>query len=263
MAQPPKPSIREVLLEEIEAQKPKDRTGATLQQSSVLDAAARRLVGYDHQAILTQWSELFRTGLIAWGLDLMNPNPPFFHLTERGRHALLHLTRDPSNPAGYLRHLASIATVDPVAMSYLAEGLDCYVAGLFKAAAVMVGGAAESIILSLRDATTQRIAALNKPAAKGMSDWRIKAVSDGLYAFFSGRKAQFDRTLRESFEAYWPAFVQQIRATRNDAGHPLSVDPATPDTVHASLLIFPELARLANRLSTWVVNDLGGTSEGA
>ena len=88
MAHPPKPSIREVLLEEINAQEPKTNTGATLQQSSVLDAAARKLPGYDHQAILTQWSELFRTGLIAWGLNLHNPNPPFFHLTERGRHAL-------------------------------------------------------------------------------------------------------------------------------------------------------------------------------
>jgi len=57
MAQPPKPSIREVLLEEIKAQEPKTNTGATLQQSSVLDAAARKLAGYDHQAILTQWNE--------------------------------------------------------------------------------------------------------------------------------------------------------------------------------------------------------------
>jgi hypothetical protein len=40
-----------------------------------------------------------------------------------------------------LRHLASIASLNDVAISYLAEGLDCHVAGLFKAGAVMVGGA--------------------------------------------------------------------------------------------------------------------------
>jgi hypothetical protein len=62
--------------------------------------------------------------------------------------------------------------------------------------------------------------------------------------------------LREEFEAYWPAFTQQIRATRNEAGHPTSVDPVTADAVHASLLIFPELARLAKRLELWVKNDL-------
>lgn len=256
MAQPPKPSIREVLLEEIKAQEPKSNTGATLQQSSVLDAASRKLAGYEHQAILTQWSELFRTGLIAWGLNLHNPNPPFFHLTERGSAALAHLTRDPSNPAGYLRHLASIAPIDPIATSYLTEGLDCYVAGHFKASAVMVGGAAEAMILALRDATTQKLTALGKPVSRAMSDWRMKTVSDALYAFFSGHKAQFDPTLREPFEGYWPAFALQIRASRNDAGHPKSVDPITPDMVHASLLVFPELARLANNLSQWVANDL-------
>src|SRR5947209_185473 len=123
MPQPVKPSIREVLLTEIKAQEPRNQTGPNLQQSSVLTAAATKLGGdYDQQAILTQWSELFRTGLLAWGLNLLNPNPPFFHLTERGRQALSNLTRDPSNPAGYLRHLASVATLDEIAMSYLTEG---------------------------------------------------------------------------------------------------------------------------------------------
>ena len=253
---PPTPNIREILLAEIKAQEPRDHMGPTLQQSSVLDAAARKLPGCDHQTILTHWSDLFRTGITAWGLDLSNPNPPFFHLTDHGRRALEHLTRDPSNPQGYLRHLASIATLDPVAMSYLTEGLDCYAAGLYKAAAVMVGGAAETVILNLRDTTTQKLTALGHPIANPLTDWRIKTVSDALLVFFTKHKAQFDRALRESFEAYWAAFAQQIRAARNDAGHPTSVDPVTPDTVHASLLIFPEIVRLANSLSIWVANGL-------
>jgi hypothetical protein len=253
---PPRLGIREVLLAEIRAQEPKSAMDATLQQSSILDAAARKLTGYDHQAILTQWGELFRTGVIAWGLNLSNPNPPFFHLTERGRQALANLTRDPSNPAGYLRHLASIATLDPVSASYLTEGLDCYVAGLFKAAAVMVGAAAESVILELRDVAVQKLTALAQPIPKPMQDWRIKTASDGLKAFFEAHRAQFRRELREPFEAYWSAFAQQIRAARNDAGHPTNVDPVSPDTVHASLLIFPELLRLANGLSGWIKNDL-------
>jgi hypothetical protein len=255
MAQPVKPSIREVMLAEIKAQEPSSQTGSTLQQSTVLDAVARNLGTYDPQAILTQWGELFRTGLLAWGFNLSNPNPPFFHVTERGRQALAHLTRDPSNPAGYLRHLASIAPIDTVAMSYLTEGLECYVAGLFKAAAVMVGTAAESVILNLRNGAVEKLNALGKPVPKGMEDWRVKTLADSLHRFFDGHKSQFRRELSEPFEAYWSAFAQQIRATRNDAGHPTSVDPVTPDTVHASLLIFPELARLANSLSRWVADD--------
>jgi hypothetical protein len=85
MAQPPTPSIRELLLAEIKAQQPTGPISASLQRDSILDAVARE-VGRGHdEAILTQWGELFRTGLLAWGLNLSNPNPPFFHLTEPGR----------------------------------------------------------------------------------------------------------------------------------------------------------------------------------
>lgn len=256
MAQPPVPTIREVLLSEIKAREPKGPIDASLQQTSVLDGARAKLGrGYD-EAILTQWGELFRTGLLAWGKDLSNPGPPFFHLTERGRAALANLSRDPSNPAGYLRHLASIATIDAVSMSYLTEGLECYVAGLFKASAVMIGGSAESMILNLRDSVVLKLKALGKPIPKPMEDWKIKTVSDALIAFFDTHKASFTRVLRDAFEAYWSAFALQIRTTRNDAGHPLSVDPVTPDTVHAALLVFPELSRLTNGLQDWVNSSL-------
>jgi len=69
-------------------------------------------------------------------------------------------------------------------------------------------------------------------------------------------RTAFHQNFREEFEAYWAAFAQQIRAVRNDVGHPSTVDPVTPDTVHASLLIFPELAKLQNKLINWVKNDL-------
>lgn len=145
-------------------------TDASLQQDSVLEETKRRLgITYNltkEQAILTTWHDLFRTGYLAWGLNITNPNPPFFHVTESGRSVLSSLSRDPGNPAGYLRHLAAIATLNPIGHSYLMEGLDCYVAGLYKAAAVMVGGATESIILELRDVTVQKLTALDKSIPK-------------------------------------------------------------------------------------------------
>src|SRR5437016_5932638 len=62
--------------------------------------------------------------------------------------------------------------------------------------------------------------------------------------------------LKARYDSFWPAFTQQIRASRNDAGHPSVVDPVTPETVHASLLIFPELLKLAADLRVWVVQNL-------
>ncbi|MCL5978693.1 MAG: hypothetical protein M1147_11395 [Nitrospirae bacterium] len=251
--------IRTIMLQVIHDQQPKGPTDRQLQQGSVLEETKRRLgVTYDltkEQAILTTWHDLFRTGYLAWGLNITNPNSPFFHVSESGRRALASLSRDPGNPAGYLRHLAAIATLNPIGYSYLKEGLECYMAGLYKAAAVMVGGATENIILELRDVTVQKLISLGKPIPKKMNDWKIKTVSDTLYNFLDGYKSQFVPELRDEFEAYWTAFAQQIRAVRNDAGHPTSVDPVTPDTVYASLLIFPELAKLADKLRTWVTND--------
>jgi hypothetical protein len=128
--------------------------------------------------------------------------------------------------------------------------------GRFKASAVMVGCAAESIILTLRDVTVARLQDLNKPVPRPMLDWRIKTIADNLYDFFASHAKSFGRELKEPFEAYWTAFAQQIRAVRNDVGHPSSIDPVTPDTVHASLLVFPELARLANGLDEWLSRSL-------
>jgi len=248
------------LLSVIQELQPKTQTGVPLSQNGVLGEAARRLGIRNNrdaeQALLTQWGELFRTGLLAWGLNLPNPNPPHFHLTGRGRQALANLTRDPSNPAGYLRHLASIARLSPVANSYLVEGLECYVAGLHKAAAVMIGGAAESVILELRDITVEKLTAAGRKPPSELDAWKIKTVTDGLKTFFDGLRQQLNRELRESLDAYWSAFPQQIRVVRNDAGHPTGVDPVTPDVVHASFLIFPELAKLANSLTAWVISNV-------
>jgi hypothetical protein len=259
--QPVKPSIREALLAELREAKPRrPQDNLQFQQTSVLEGAAKRLgVSYEEdqqQAILTVWGDLFRTGLLAWGRNLSNPGPPYFHLTDRGRQALENFTRDPSNPAGYLPHLVSVATLEPVGLSYLTEALECYVAGLFKAAAVMVGAAAERIVLDLRNCTVQKLTSLQRPVPRDMKDRKIKTVSDALHGFFERQGPNLGPEGRESFQAYWSAFTQQIRATRNDAGHPTSVDPVTPDTVHASLLVFPEVARLANSLSLWVDNEL-------
>ena len=260
MSQPSTIDIREVLLKEVKAHEPVGYATEPLQQGHILDAAAKYLNARQNpgleEAILTKWQDLFRTGLLSWGLNLSNPNPPFFHWTERGRQALAHLARDPSNPAGYLRHLSSIAKLEAVTMSYLTEGLECYVADLFKASMVMVGAAAERIIVNLRDLTVQRLTSLGLPVPKNMEDWRIKTISDAMRSFFEGQATNFQRALYESFQAYWPAFTQQIRRARNDAGHPVSVQPVTADTVHASLLIFPELARLSNNLEDWVAHTL-------
>jgi len=253
MAEPTAQEIRELILQIAERRKPKRPEDGYLQFNTIRTEIRDHLKGARlslqlQQEILTQWHELVRTGYFAPGGDLDNENLPFFHLTRRGEQAIQQLSRDPSNTAGYWRYVASIAPLNEIASSYLREGLECYAATLYKAAAVMIGGASESLILELRDTIVAKASELKQPEPKGLSDWRVKVVLDGLQRYLDGKKSDFQKELREQFEAYFMAFAQQIRAARNDAGHPSSVEPVTEQAVHASFLIFPELARLAKSL---------------
>jgi hypothetical protein len=204
------------------------------------------------QVVLTVWGDLFRSGLLGEGHDLSNPSLPFCHLTSRGREALRNISRDPANPDGYIAYVASRANLDDVSRSYLFEAVHTFNSASFKSAAVMIGAAAESLILRLRDKLANQLATTDLPLPAGLSDWRIKTARDALTVFFDGKKKTMPRKLREAYEAYWLAFAEQIRRVRNDAGHPQSVDPVSEEAVHASLLIFPELAHLVCDLEAWI-----------
>lgn len=239
-----------------------------IQSGTVLRAAAERLGmeragknDEDDQALLTFWSDLFRTGYLAWGLNLLNAEPPHCHVTKLGREALQHIGRDPANPDGYMAHLLGRGRIGPIAESYIREALQAYNTTCYKAAAVMVGVASEALILDLRDALVSRLSAEGKGAPRALTGWLIKQVLDALEKDLDQRKGEMEGGLAGAYEAYWSAFVQQIRTIRNDSGHPKSVDPVEQETVHASLLIFPELTALADRLTTWIQGAEGDKAE--
>jgi hypothetical protein len=229
-----------------------------LQPGSVLQPAIRKLgirTARDEQALLTFFYDLFRIGYLSWGGDMANPSPPFFHVTELGRKALAQRSRDPANPDGYLSHLRAAAHVDAITVSYMAEGLQTFNAGCFKATAVMVGAAAENIVLDIRDAFVAKLNLTKASIPKDLNDWRVKRILVAIQNFINSKKADVPKSLYERFEANWPAFTHQIRTARNDAGHPSDVDPVTPEDVHGSLLIFPQLAVLASEMKPWISNS--------
>lgn len=204
------------------------------------------------QALLTFFYDLFRNGQISWGVDIANYDFEWCHLTDRGRETLKNVSRDPSNADGYLACLDKMMVLDPVARSYLVEALHTYNSNCFKASAVMIGAAAERLILRLRDTLETCLTAKGKPLPAGLTDWKIKTVRDVLAKELEAHKKAMPKDVAEPFTAYWLAFAEQIRRVRNDAGHPESIDPVTPESVQAALLIFPELAKLESDLETWV-----------
>jgi len=247
--------IRRVLLEVVAEMA---QRYPTLQQITVLEEASQRLklTGLENeQALLTYWFDLFRSGHLSWGYNLSNPNPPFCHLTEQGRKTLENLSRDPANPDGYLSHLSKISDINRITDSYVREAMKTYNSNCIKATAVLVGIALETILLELRDVLLEKMKSLSKVPPKELSDWRIKCVINALNKELEKYKAKMPPKLAEGLDALWPAFVYQIRTTRNDAGHPKSIEPVATESVHAGLLIFPELFMFVTNLKSWVVSN--------
>jgi len=216
--------IRRIMLEVISELSQKD---GSFQAGSVLDEAASRLgVRYDivvEQAILTFWYDLFRLGHLSWGYNLANPNPPFCHLTEQGRRTLAHYSRDPVNIDGYLAYLNAQVHLSQTSKSYIDEALIAYNSNCFKATAVMIGAAAENIVIELRDTLISRLSPLGQKVSAGLTDWKIKTILDALEKELEKKKKDMPKNLADAFSSYWPAFSHQIRTARNDAGHPANV----------------------------------------
>src|SRR5437016_1778312 len=95
----------------------------SMEQDPILNETVKRLGGSmttdDGRALLVQCHDIFRVGLLCWGYDLTNPDPQSCHVTLQGRRALAHVSRDPSNPDGYLAYLATRSRLNTVASSYV------------------------------------------------------------------------------------------------------------------------------------------------
>lgn len=200
------------------------------------------------------WDDLYRAGIVGYGMDLSNLGMQWSHVTEYGAGVVADLHRDPSNPAGYRSVVEPHLKDEPIARSYLGEALDTYNKGTFKASAVMLGCAAEALNLSLRDKLVAKITTAGKKPPPNLETWIISRVLDAMEALLAARVKDMDQGLRERFESYWPAWSGLFRMTRNEAGHPKSIDPITRDAMHGALLLFPEHARLSFDLSAWVVS---------
>lgn len=251
----------------LEVIKKLETSGGSLQTRAVLDGTYTRLRGGDRshdslpvdyysaqneaseEAILTVYYDLFRTGHLAWGLNFANEEAPWFHLTEKGRRALQHLSRDPYNPDGYMAYLKSSASINPIAESYINEAVFAFNDDFFKSSAVMLGCASEALLLELRDVLVAKMQLLNKKVPENLGDWRIKRVLD---AFETEIKSKLPGKLKEVFEGHWASFTTEIRMTRNEVGHPNSIEPVEEEVVHGSLLIFPQIAILYSQLKEWI-----------
>ena len=210
--------------------------------------------------LLDAWHDLYRQGHVGWGLNLQsdrNATLPWVHVSARGRELLANASRDPANPAGYLTTIDPFLSRGSIGRSYLEEALHTYGAGLHRATAVLAGAVAESLLLDVRDSLVRRLGELGHSVPASLKRWEAKTIADGVAAVMDDEAVRkvMPIALRERFESHWPGILGQIRTTRNDAGHPRSVEPVTHADVHAGLLLLPSLARLARELQAWIATS--------
>jgi hypothetical protein len=231
-----------------------ERTWDSLQMGTVLQEVAQQAKARGPTPevdMLTAFYDLFRTGQLSWGSNFCNAVAPWFHVTQMGRRTLERLSRDPCNAAGYLAYLKERAELDEIELSYVEESVSAFNADCHRAAAVMIGVAAEALLLRLRDLVVAKFQECGVPTPKGVDAWQAARVHGALSEVLDSRRDKMAKDLAQRFDANWQSLSNLIRLNRNDAGHPKPLPTAGSESVHATLLVFPEYAHLVAGLHRW------------
>jgi len=200
------------------------------------------------------WS-LIVQGILVPGLNDANQGWPFLRLTEYGRSCVEADRILPHDPDGFLREFhKAIPNADPSVVEYLQESLQCYIHGLNKAAAVMLGAASEQAILLLIDSCGESI---SNEAEKRRFESDIENAQSIFrkYGVFekrlSGIKSKCPKQLAENLDSLLSGIFDLIRNSRNDAGHPARGSQVDRDAVYSHLRLFiPYNQRIAG-LTAW------------
>jgi len=152
---------------------------------------------------------------------------PHFSITEYGKTYLESEGSAPYDPDGYLSCIANDSpNVDDVVLLYLTEGLQCFIRSNYIASVVMVGVAAEKVILNLVDAFTAAMSDASKATTfrRKTQNAMIKTQFDELTKRLYPLKQQLPGELSRDLETYLDGIFNLVRNYRNEAGHPTGRD---------------------------------------
>lgn len=197
--------------------------------------------------------ELIVEGVYTPGISMQTPNLPFLRVTEYGQKCFEAGELTAHDPDDYLRRLkAACPSIDEITVLYTEEALDTFRAAKYLASAVMIGVAAESMLLRLVDALH---AALDTPQqkAKFEKDTKgkyAKTQHDAVLTTLRAPSTSLPAGVKSSLTQYIATY-DLIRRTRNDAGHPTPKRVERDDT-HAVLLLFPTYCKTVHDLMEWL-----------
>jgi hypothetical protein len=180
------------------------------------DAQLRRVDDRRFRELM--WS-LINSGVLVQGMDSSNPQWPFMSITELGEDYLRHGGPDVYDPDGYVKQLSARHPVDEVESRFLYQAIGAFHADLPDAAAVMLGAAAEHLILVLADAIATTDRSVGARIEKEMNRPALSLLGY-IGKYLEDRKGQLPRRLGEQVSTTFLGIASMIRVARNDAGHP-------------------------------------------
>lgn len=228
------------------------------------DSSTDRYVTFDEpQAHVRSYFEMmadevlwqfFIQGVITIGKDAPNPAPPWFRLTRHGKKVLEAERFIPHDPTGYLDEVTQVAksVVGQAALAYLEEALRCFTSGCHVASVLLLGIAAEAVLLKLFEDAGKGLGD-NKERKKFEKAKWIKQKHDWLVKKYSSippgaRKTQ----LPESLDVTLSALYDLIRRQRNDLGHPREQPPAMDrDQAFVYFKLFPTFIQDAEAFAAY------------
>ena len=125
-----------------------------------MGGAGRQLLNDREKSLIMEvvWSLIIQ-GILIPGMNDSNQSWPFLRLTEYGRKGIEEDRILPHDPDGFLRDFhREVPSADSTVVEYLTEALQCYIHGLPRSAAVMLGGASEQAVLLLIESCANSIA---------------------------------------------------------------------------------------------------------
>ena len=189
-------------------------------------AGAPNLPDSNVEHVLDFMNLLLHEGVIRWGLNRYNLDPPFMSITAYG-HTVLAITEPtPYDPDGYLDDIKSKITLDDTSELYLTECIQTFHRGNYLSSAVMLGVSAESIFNNMYDCFIGSL-----ESSKVSSDFeklrktpntkrRIDLVTDTIKVKAT---KEFPREIVDNFDSKTGPILNLIRRLRNDVGHPSGI----------------------------------------
>jgi len=186
------------------------------------------------------WQLIILGVLVPGGQGYADNSWPHFSITEYGKTYLETEGSAPYDPDGYLSDVKNDSpNVDDIVLLYLTEGLQCFMKSNYIASVVMVGVAAEKVVLNLIDvlASTMsngsKVTTFRRKPQNAMIKKQFEELTKQLYPL----KNQLPTELSRDLETYMDGIFNIVRSYRNEAGHPTGID-ISRDIAYSNLQLF-------------------------